>query len=84
MEDQDHKEILAYHWHPETTETQFPHFHVRQGADWLRSVHLPSGRIAFEEFCQLLIDEIGVTPERKDAKKVLEANLALFKKHKTW
>lgn len=83
LEDQDHREILAYHWHPDTSSTQFPHFHLRKGAEYLRGVHFPTGRIAFEEFCQMLLDGGGVEPDREDARDVLAQNLAVFRKHKT-
>jgi len=89
LEDGNRTEIIAFHWHPVATPAiQFPHFHVRQGAGKLRpeidKIHFRTDRVAFEEFCQLLIDEFDVIPERSDAKQVLENNLKLFKTHKTW
>lgn len=82
LEDRYHNEIIAYHWHPETSRCQFPHFHVGKHA--IGKVHFPTGRIAFEEFCQLLITEFEVVPECRDATEVLARNLQKFKDHKTW
>jgi hypothetical protein len=89
LENAAHKEILMFHWHPETTpENAFPHFHIGSGAGDFRpeigDIHFPTSRIAFEEFCLLLINEFGVIPERSDAKIVLERNLSQFKKHRSW
>jgi hypothetical protein len=90
LENESHHEIISYHWHPDTeSETTTPHFHIGYGAgDRLRSdvrkCHFPSGRIAFEQFCHVLIKHFGVMPERDDAIAVLEANLAIFEAHKTW
>lgn len=82
LEDQSNNEIIAYHWHPETSRFQFPHFHLRH--DVIGKIHFPTGRIALEEFCQLLITEFQVVPERADAMEVLAGNLKKFKDHKTW
>jgi len=91
LENQYGHEIIAFHWHPESEHetVEFPHLHLGHGAaDRLRrelyDVHFPTTRIAFEELRILLLDYFGVEPQRADARDVLTANLALFKKHKTW
>jgi hypothetical protein len=84
-------EIVAFHWHPESENStvSFAHMHLGHGsADRLRKemydIHFPTPRMAFEEIGLLLLDHFNVEPEREDARDVLNANLALFTKHKTW
>jgi hypothetical protein len=90
LEDEAHAEILAFHWHPDTTlEITFPHLHICQGAgerirQEIRDIHFPTGRIAFEEFGELLLKEFNVVPERRDADVILRHNLKRFKAHRTW
>ena len=91
LEDKYGHEIVAFHWHPdsENGDVPFAHMHLGHGAaerlrKELYKIHFPTARISFEEVGILLLDHFEVEPERKDAKDVLNANLELFKKHKTW
>jgi hypothetical protein len=90
LENEQRAEIFAYHWHPETTpEIKYPHMHICQGAgekirQEIRNIHFRTDRIAFEEFCQLLIKEFAVVPERDDSEAILTKNLKKFADHKTW
>jgi hypothetical protein len=84
-------EIIAFHWHPESEKktVSFAHMHLGHGAaDRLRQelykIHFPTTRIAFEDLGLLLLDYFNVEPKREDAREVLNANLELFNKHKTW
>ena len=84
-------EIVAFHWHPEseTDTVSFAHMHLGHGAaerlrKELYKIHFPTARIAFEEIGLLLLEHFDVESERSDAKEVLNANLELFRKHKTW
>jgi len=86
LEDEHHNEIVAYHWNPRGEFTE-PHLHVGFAADQglaMRKVHFPTGRVAFEEFCLLLINEFQVEPERSDAIDTLKTNLRHFRMHKSW
>jgi hypothetical protein len=88
LENDAQHEIFAFHWHPES-ETKFPHLHIGHGAGnqirpEIRNIHFQTARVAFEEFCQILLKEFGVVPERSDAEKVLSHNLDKFKDRKTW
>jgi hypothetical protein len=90
LENSNHQEILGFHWHPENTpDIQYPHMHIYQGAgdnirQEIRNIHFRTDRFAFEEFCQLLIKEFRVVPDRDDAEEVLSQNLRKFQNYKTW
>jgi hypothetical protein len=87
LEDEHYHEIIAFHWHPDA-EIKFPHLHIGHGAGLqirqeIRNIHFVTARMAFEEFCQLLIKEFRVVPQRQDAAMVLDQNLEKFRQHKT-
>lgn len=92
LDDKDHQEILAFHWHPEMSAqrpTPFPHMHISEGAGKfirreIRETHFRTDRIAFEHFGMTLLNEFRVEPSRPDAMQVLEANLKKFVDHRTW
>jgi len=54
---------MSWHWHPLTTPGRSdPHTHVRSdnvGLPGLRELHIPSGRVAFEEVAYFLIADLG-------------------------
>ena len=88
VENESHQEIIAFHWHPES-EVTVPYLHIGYGAGHqvrpdVRKVHFNTGRVALEQFCQMLIKDFDVVPERKDAGEILAHNLEKFRKHKTW
>ena len=88
LEDRERNEIVAYHWHPLSSSPQFPHVHVRMTcgviADRLAKAHLPTGRIAVEQFLRLLIAEFDVTPLRSDWDQVLAQTQQAFEDWRTW
>ncbi len=90
LEDEAHREIFGFHWHPEETpEIPFPHLHIYDGAGAqirpeIRDIHFRTDRMAFEDFSLILLNNFQVVPERDDARKVLNESLARFKKHRTW
>ena len=72
----DGREILAYHWHPEERGAiPEPHLHIESGAGTLRAefdrAHLPTGRVALEDFLRLLIRDFAVRPLRSDWEAIL-------------
>ncbi len=78
-------ELLAWHWQPEGG--QEPHMHIGHGHahfDALSRLHVPSGRIAFEQVLLFAIEELGVLPVREDAKEVLSEVLERFRQYRTW
>lgn len=84
-EDEDHDEILLYHWHPES-EVKSPHLHVPCAGNArreLRKAHLPTLRISFEDFLLCLISEFRIRAVA-NAEQVLLANREAFRKNCSW
>jgi hypothetical protein len=86
---EDEPELLGWHWHPLTTPDRLlPHVHVRADynglKDHLAKLHLPSGRVSFEEIVRLLIEDLGVEPARNDWDAILSESETRFKAFRTW
>jgi hypothetical protein len=92
LDDGRHREILAFHWHPEQSAenpTPFPHLHISDAAgaavrDDIRNIHFRTDRVAFEQLGLMLINDFRVEPERPDAVEVLKRNLKQFVDHRSW
>ena len=74
--DADQREVLNYHWHPiGNSRVATPHLHLEQGAmvgrTEVRDAHLPTGPVAVGSFLRLLVQDLSVTPERRDWEAVL-------------
>ena len=87
--DVDGEEIVAYHWHPRgPSPITTPHLHVGAGAEVTRrdmlGAHLPTGRIALEEFLRCLIRDFEVSPHRQDWDTVLTDAQQAFEEWRTW
>lgn len=79
LRDHDHKEILSYHWHPDTPNSvDFPHMHLGAGTGMTRRelfrAHLPTGYIPLADMIRLTITEFGAQALRSDWREVLAAN----------
>jgi hypothetical protein len=83
-------EIVAWHWHPlRTPDRPDPHIHVTVAHPHLgvtlSKLHIPSGRVAFEEVLRFLIDDLSVIPVRPDDWRVIVGDSeARFKAFRTW
>jgi hypothetical protein len=82
-------EIFSYQWHPLiTASVTFPHLHIGYGAyvgrDEFHKAHLPTGRVALEDFVRLLIEEFHVPPVRDDWPEVLQQSLTEFEADREW
>ena len=84
-------EIFSYQWHPtQGSHVTFPHLHLGagsvegEGMNILEGFHLPTGRVALEDFVRLLIEEIGIPPLREDWEAVLERSRAEFEADRSW
>lgn len=78
-------EILSYHWHPfREGEFTLPHLHLGAGAGIGRpelvAAHLPTGRIAIEDFLRLVLRDFGATPRRSDWEAVLSETQAALER----
>lgn len=73
--DANHREILAYHWHP-VGQSSFisQHLHLSHGAmlgrEELHTAHLPTGYVSSTDIIRLLIRDFGATPRRGDWESV--------------
>jgi hypothetical protein len=47
-------------------------------------LHIPSGRVAFEDVIRFLIEEVAVIPKLDDWQAVLADALEAFVEHRTW
>jgi hypothetical protein len=82
-------ELFRWDWHPMTTPArEQPHLHVRGSEPELsipvERLHVPTGRVAFEEVVRFIILELGADPNREDWKEILAESEARFKKFRTW
>lgn len=79
-----HREILAYHWHPDgVSPVTTPHLHlssrlpdiaVSEGVEIsLSAVHLPTGEVSAQDIVRLLITEFGVEPRRSDWRTIVSS-----------
>jgi hypothetical protein len=85
----DGAEIISYQWHPRVPNSVgFPHLHIRQGAglgrEEFQRAHLPTGRVALENFVRLLIVDFGVPPEKDNWEDELAKSLAEFEADRSW
>jgi hypothetical protein len=89
VEGEDEPQLLGWHWHPlETPHRAEPHVHVRVEHESLGvplpKLHLPAGRVAFEELVLLLIRDLGVRPARDDWEAIIEDTWGRFRAFRTW
>ena len=78
--------MFQWHWHPEVSGREFCHLHVGavHGDRELHKLHLPTGRVSFEEVILLLLAEFDVKPAREDFGEVLADSRARFETFRTW
>lgn len=89
LEDENGAELLVYHWHPDgISPITYPHLHLEAGArvgrPELLGSHIPTGRIALEDFILYLIETFGVNTLREDWRAVLDETGSAFRLFKTW
>jgi hypothetical protein len=89
LRDSEAQEVISYQWHPNVPNSvSFPHLHIGYGAGVAREefqrAHLPTGRVALEDFVRLLIIDFGVPPEKEDWEQELSASRAEFEADRSW
>ncbi len=90
--DEEKKDLIGFHFHPDLTEDPvlYPHIHVYADADKryaffnLHKRHIPSGRVALEDVIEWILAELTVKPLRDDWKDVLNQSREKFKAIRTW
>ncbi|MCC6179346.1 MAG: hypothetical protein IT305_28905 [Chloroflexi bacterium] len=88
LDDHEGHEVIAYHWHPEGLgPIKMPHLHLGHGARIGRSdligAHMPTGRVSFEEFIWLILDQFHVRHARDDWQAVLEETHRNYERWRT-
>ena len=78
MSDEDDREILVYHWHPDgQSHVTTPHLHLGPGTEVgraaLLTAHLPTGLVPIHAVLRLAIESLGTEPARRDWDPVLHA-----------
>lgn len=71
-------ELFAWHWHPpDRSET---HLHVAG----YKKLHVPTGRVSFEQIAHFLISDMNVAPRKTDWEAVLAAAHERHLQFRTW
>jgi hypothetical protein len=81
-------EIMGFHWHP-AVGVKNPHLHVNSDHAALnpltfRKMHIPTERLALEDFIEFLITQLHVKPEREDWESILAENRKAFIDKRSW
>ena len=74
-------------WEWAAFEPKYPHVHVRRADPdhgGLGKLHIPTGRVFFEEVVLFLITEHDVAPQREDWKQVLDESLRRVLTWSSW
>lgn len=82
---EDERSVLEWHYHPDRTYRDC-HLHVEEpiaARPTFGKLHVPTGRVAFEDVLLFLIDEYGVTGA-SGAKAMLMKERAAFDRTQTW
>jgi hypothetical protein len=79
LSDEDNREIVAYHWHPDgASHVRTPHLHLGPAAEVgrtaLMTAHLPTGQIVPGEVLRLAIESLGAQSIRRDWERVLHTD----------
>jgi hypothetical protein len=83
--DAENAELIAWHWHPLTTPDRVePHMHVQATPPLGLKVHMPSGRVSFEQVVRFLVDDLHIEPRRKDWRTVIDECDQRFRAFRTW
>ena len=72
-------ELYGWHWHPDSPYSR-PHLHFGN-----EKIHLPTGRVAFEDVLQFLVDEMdAVVPDREAALTAIGESRERFRTFRSW
>jgi hypothetical protein len=77
--------LVAWHWHPDSRPD--PHLHVgltHPQVAGFRGMHVPTGRVSFEEVLRFLVIELKLRPLRRDWEAVLSETEGRFRAFRTW
>ena len=74
-------ELLAWHWHPDAHPVT--HLHVGGDARFAK-MHIPTGRVLFEDVLRFLITDLGVVPKKQDWDDITGDVVKRVKAYWTW
>jgi hypothetical protein len=83
------REFISWHWHPEGAGANpSPHMHVfvdhgDMGAGF-RRLHVPTGRVSFEQVVRFLVEELEVDPRSHSWDEILAESHELWREFRTW
>lgn len=89
-------EVASFHWSPQTSGTiTRPHAHIGRRllsepvtlgsmSFDLPKVHIPTGRVSFEDVIRMAIEEFEIEPRRDDWAKILERTQSALEQWKSW
>jgi hypothetical protein len=85
LRDADQQEIVSWQWHPSVGDYEMPHVHAGRGlpGDFGR-LHIPTGRVAFEDVLLFLIKDFAVQPAKVDGEELIRESLRRFRSFSTW
>jgi hypothetical protein len=88
LPDQD-TEFMAWHWHPEGADPRpEPHMHVSANhgdmGPSFHKLHIPTGRVSFEQVARFLIEELDVEPQHRHWDDRLKESHGRFADFRTW
>lgn len=80
------QELASWHWHPGSSRIETPHVHapLADEAGKKLKLHLPTGRVSFEEIIVFMFDDLHVVPARSDWEAILWETLERFKTYRSW
>lgn len=83
-----HRQFCSWEWQPAGgSASSQPHVHVRRGcpeARGLGKLHIPTGRVAFEQVLEYAMSDHDVVPISADALDGMRESLRRFSTHKSW
>ena len=87
LEDEQEQEIISYQWHP-NSRIKFPHLHLGSATKvankTINKLHLPTGRISFEQVLRLAVDDLQAKPLNEQWNVILSDTQGRFEKWRTW
>jgi len=76
-----------YSWEWASSEPTYPHLHLRRADPafhGLGKLHIPTGRVFYEDVLRFLIAEHGVEPAREDWQKALDDSFRRVSNYASW
>lgn len=78
------EQLVRWHWHPEgRSRYVHPHLHLPEGAPYSK-VHVPSGRITFEDVVEFMICELRVEPTHESWQSALDEVRQRHVQYRSW